>query len=122
MLSQPAVEVLSSLTYQSNAEWLVNVLPFGGVYWADEMPDIRQLVHCFEQDRTQIVRMFSLRLELWNAEGLSDDDQEFWDSIRAQAPTWPLFRRLELTEEQKRVRQKAEQQVAQEIDAPSDEQ
>ena len=116
MLSEAAVNVLSSLTYQPDAELLFNVLPFGTVYWADEIPDIRQFVHCLEQDRAEIFRMFSIRQELWNAEALFDRDREFWDSIRAQVPTWPLFRRLELTDEHQLARQKAELQVAQEFD------
>lgn len=120
MLSEAAVKVLSSLTYQPDAEWLINVFPFGSVYWADEMPDIRQFVHCLEQDRAEILRMFSIRLELWNAEALFDGDKQFWDLIRAQVPTWPLFRRLQLTDAHRLARIKAEQQVANEFEALSD--
>ena len=121
MLSEAAVKVISSLAYQPDTQWLVNVLPFGGVYWADEMPDIRQLVHCLELDRAEILWMFSIRQELWDAEPLSDGDKELWDSIRAQVPSWPLFRRLKLTDEHKLARQNAEQQVTQEFEALSDE-
>ena len=117
MLTEAAVEILSSLLYQPDAQWLFNFHPFGSIYWADEMPEIRQLVHCLGQDRAEILRMFRIRRELWNAEALSDVDKELWDSIRAQVPTWPLFRRLELTEEDKLARQKAEQRVAQEFEA-----
>lgn len=115
MLSVAAVEVLSRLPYQPDAQLLVNVHPFGGVYWADEMPGIRQFIHCLRQDRAVILRMFSIRRELWIAEALSDGDKELWDSIRTQVPTWPLFRRLELTDEDKLARQEAEKQVAPEL-------
>ena len=120
MLSQIAVKQLSGLTYRPEAEWLVNVLPVGSVYWADEMPDIRELVHYPEEDRERILRMFSIRLKMWDAEALSDDEKRLWDSICAQVPTWALFRRVSLTEEQKVARQKAEQQVAQEFETLSD--
>ena len=121
MLSETAAKILSTLAYQPSAQWLVNVLPFGSVYWADEMPDIRQLVHCRKQDRVDILRMFSIRLDLWDGRALSDDDKELWDLVRAQAPTWPLFRRLELTSEIKLARAAAEHQVTQEFDSLSDE-
>lgn len=39
MLSETAVKECAELVYQPDAEWLVNVHPFGSVYWADEMPD-----------------------------------------------------------------------------------
>ena len=122
MLSEAAVEVLSSLPYQPDAQWLVNVYPFGSIYWADEMPDIRQFVHCLEQDRAEILWMFSIRRELWDAQALSDGDKDLWDSIRAQVPTWALFRRLDLSDNDQLARQKAEQQLAQEFDEPSDDQ
>lgn len=119
MLSEAAVAVLSCLSYQPDAQLLVNVHPFGGVYWADEMPGICQFIHCLRQDRAVILRMFSIRRELWSAEVLSNRDKELWDSIRAQVPTWPLFRRMELTDEDKLARKEAERQVAQELDAIS---
>ena len=122
MLSEAAVEVLSGLPYQPDAQWWVNVYPFGSIYWADEMPDIRQFVRCLKQDRAEILWMFSIRRELWNAEALSVGDRDLWDSIRTQVPTWALFRRLELADDDKIAKQEIEQQVAQEFDALSDEQ
>lgn len=120
MLSEAATRVISSLTYQPDAQSEVNILPFGSVYWADELPDIRQLVPLSEQDRAEIIRMFSVRLEIWDEKALSDGDKELWDSIRTQVPEWPLFRRLKLTDEQQLARQNAKRQVAQEFEALSD--
>ena len=83
------------------------------------MPDIRQLIRCQEQDRKEILQMFSLRLKVWDGEPLSDDETQLWESIRSQVPAWPLFRRLNLTDEHKLARQEAEEQDAQEFESDS---
>ena len=120
MLSETAVKELAGLAYKADAEWLVNVIPFGSVYWPDEMPDIRQLVHCQEQDRKEILQMFSIRLKVWDGKVLSDDETRLWESMRDQVPSWPLFRRLKLTEDHMVAGRKAETQVSQEFEGLSD--
>lgn len=113
MLSETAVKECAELVYQPDAEWLVNVYPFGSVYWADEMPDIPKFVH---QDRQEILAMFSIRLKVWDGEVLSDDEARLWDAIRGQVPSWPLFQRLHLTEQHKLARQEAERKLADSIE------
>jgi hypothetical protein len=43
MLSEKAVRVLAALVYRPDAEWEVNIIPFGSIYWDDEMPAIGDL-------------------------------------------------------------------------------
>ena len=43
MLSETVVAVLSALLHQSDAEWEVNILPFGSIFWKDEMPAMGDL-------------------------------------------------------------------------------
>jgi hypothetical protein len=120
VLSDATVKQLSGLVFRSEAQSLVNLLPFGSVYWADEMPDTRQLILCGEQDCMNILRMFSIRLKLWDAEALSDEENQLWNSIRSQVPTWPIFRRLTLTDEEKLARKEVEKQVESEFESLSD--
>lgn len=120
MLSDIALKHLSMLTYRPDAKWEVNILPFGSIYWADEMPDIRKFVECQELDREQILRMFDIRLGLWDGEILLAEDQQLWDSIRAQVPDWALFQRLRLTDEEKVARKEAERQVEREFETAFD--
>jgi hypothetical protein len=42
-LSEKAVRCLNAMSYQPNSEWGVNFLPFGSIYWHDEMPSIAEL-------------------------------------------------------------------------------
>jgi hypothetical protein len=121
VLSDIAVDLFSTLTYRPDAAWEVNLIPFGSVYWKDEMPEIREFVFKIpENDREQLLRMFSIRLKLWDDEPLSDDEQQLWDSIRAQLPNWALFQRLKLNLEDMRAREEAERQVYQEGEASAD--
>ncbi len=112
MLSEKIVAVLAAMPYQPDADWEVNILPFGSVFWKDEMPPIRDL---FDRpgDMGIIHAMFGLRLKMWDGETLNPQDQELWDAVRRQVPQWALFKRLSLTDEQRLAREKAEGQVEQ---------
>jgi hypothetical protein len=120
-LSQKAVSLLAALRYEPSAAWGVNVIPFGSVFWLDEMPSMAEL---FESpgDTSLIHSMFGLRLKIWDGHALNVEDQQLWDSVRAQVPDWPFFRRLHLSSEQKQAREQAELQVLQAFDSLSESQ
>jgi hypothetical protein len=112
MLSDKIVSVLSALTYKPDAEWEVNILPFGSIYWKDEMPAIADL---FDKpdDMAIVFKVFGMRIQLWNGEALNAQDQQLWDAVENQVPNWALFKRLRLSEEQRLAREEAERQVEQ---------
>jgi hypothetical protein len=97
----------------------VNVIPFGTVFWLDEMPSMAEL---FENtgDKFLIHSMFGLRLKLWDGQALSAEEQQLWDSVKTQVPEWPFFKRLHLSSEQKQAREQAEMQVLQAFDSLSE--
>lgn len=109
MLSERAVKFLSALSFRPDAERLGSLLPLGGIYWADEIPDFETLLKVPEQDRNLIYRLFSIRFKIWDGETLSEVDQDFWDMARSQAPNYPLFQRLELSADDKRAQDQVEQ-------------
>jgi hypothetical protein len=61
MLTENTISTLSTLTYRADAKRQVCVLPLAGIYWDDELPDIRELTKISEDDRVQIFRLFGLR-------------------------------------------------------------
>jgi hypothetical protein len=109
-LSQKAVSLLTALQYEPSAAWGVNVIPFGSIFWLDEMPSMAEL---FEStgDTSLIHSMFGLRLKVWDGQALNAEDQQLWDSVKAQVPQWPFFKRLQLSNEQKQAREQAELQL-----------
>jgi hypothetical protein len=115
MLSERMVAVLSALEYRPDAEWAVNILPFGSVYWRDEMPALADLFN--EHDMMIVMNMFGIRLSLWDGEVLNDKERQLWESVKNQAPDWALFKRLSLSDEQRTARQEAERQVEQEFES-----
>jgi hypothetical protein len=118
MLSEKAVALLAALSYRRDANWEVNILPFGSIYWKDEMPSVRDLLD--KQDDMFIIHaMFGIRLKIWDGEVLNAH-QRLWDAVKSQAPHWALFSRLELNDEQKRARKEAERQVEREFESLSD--
>jgi hypothetical protein len=119
MLSEKATAMIAAMPYQPDAEWQVNILPFGSIYWADEMPSIAEMLDKPE-DVLVINLMFGLRMKLWDGEVLDAQEQQRWDAVRAQVPNWALFKRLTLSEQQKLARQEAEEQVEQELQSLAD--
>ena len=119
MLSEKAVALLAALPYRPDAKWAVNILPFGSIYWEDEMPLLADLLDK-QQDMSIIHGMFGVRLKLWDGQALDTQDQQLWDAVKRQVPQWALFHRLNLNDEQKHARQEAEDQIAREFESWSD--
>jgi hypothetical protein len=119
MLSKKATATIAALPYQPDAEWQVNILPFGSIYWLDEMPSIADMIDKPE-DMLVINSMFGLRVKLWDGEPLNANEQQQWDAVKAQVPNWALFKRLALSEQQQLARQEAERQVEQEFQSLTD--
>ena len=115
MLSQRMGAVLRAQRYCPDAEWAVNILPFGSIYWKDEMPAIADLMNV--NDMMVVMKMFGIRLALWDAVTLDAGEWQLWESVKHQVPDWPLFKRLSLTEAQEVARQEAEHQVQQEFES-----
>lgn len=116
MLSQNIVAVLAAMPYQPDAEWEVNILPFGSIYWKDDLPAIGDL---FDRpdDMAIISAIFGMRRKLWDGEALDAQDQELWDGVKCQSPDWALFKRLRLSDEQRLAREEPERQVEQEFES-----
>ena len=99
MLKNTAVEYLRGLTYDPSAERYSSILPLGAIYWSDEIPDFKALHELPEEVSDQIFRLMIIRLQVWDDETLSVEDQAFWDDALAQVPDSPLFQRLTLSGE-----------------------
>ncbi len=108
MLSETTLAHLSDLTYRSDAERRVCLLPLGGIYWEDEMPALRQIMKIPEEDRNQMFRLFGIRVKLWKGEALPADDQLFWDTARLQTPSWALFQRQTISADDRHAQDEAE--------------
>ena len=90
--------------------WIHYVL--GGIYWEDEMPDIRHLMKIPQDDRNQIFRLFSIRLRLWKGEPLLDAEQQFWATTYSQVPSWAFFQRQQISDDDQHAQEQAEQAAA----------
>jgi hypothetical protein len=91
MLSEETLTHFSTLTYRPDAKRQVCILPLGSVYWDDELPQMGKFAAFPEPDRNEILRVFALRLKLWDRQVLSDEDRQFWESVRSAAPNWAIF-------------------------------
>lgn len=108
-LSPSVVAYLSALSYRPDAARQVCWIPLGGLYWEDEIPDIRDLMQLTEDDQLQLFRLFAIRYKLWEGEGLNAEDRQFWDGSRSQVPHAPIFQRLQLSAADKKAHAEARQ-------------
>jgi hypothetical protein len=81
------------------------------------MPDIRHLMDIPEDDRNQILRLFTIRLRLWKGEPLPDAEQQFWDTAYSQVPSWAFFRCQQISDDDQHAQEQAEQGAADALDA-----
>lgn len=80
----------------------------GGIYWADEIPDVDVLIKLPEHDRSLVYRLFGIRFKIWRGEALSEADQHFWEAARSRVPDFPLFQRLRLSADDQRAQDEVE--------------
>ena len=74
MLTENTIAMLSALTYLAGAKRQVCVLPLAGIYWDDELPELRELTKIPQGDHDDSFRLLGIRSLLWKGEILSDDD------------------------------------------------
>ncbi len=99
VLAKTTITRLSALTYRVDAKRQACLLPVAGIYWDDELPDVRELFKISEDDREQIFRLFGIRYRIWKGEVLSAEDRQFWEDMQSLIPTWAFFERQEITPE-----------------------
>jgi hypothetical protein len=117
MLSDASIAYLKPLKHRPDAERKSCVLPLGGIYWDDEIPNFRDLLKVADHDRNLILRLFSIRFRIWDAQPLSQSDTEFWETARSQVPEYPLFQRLELSEEDRLAQEQVERDAIEGFEA-----
>jgi|SRR5579864_3422872 len=97
MLTENTIAMLSALTYRAGAKRLVCVLPLAGIYWDDELPELRKLTEIPQEDHDKIFQLLGIRSRLWKGEILSYTDQRFWDGMQSLVPSWAAFQRIRVS-------------------------
>ena len=115
-LSSSLIAYMSALTYRADSKRLVSLMPLSGIYWDDEIPDLRGLLSLGEDDKMLYLRLFAIRIRLWRSEALSDEDQNLWDTVRTQVPTCPVFMRLHISDDDRKTQCEAEEETDEMLD------
>jgi hypothetical protein len=107
-LSDDAVKQIKKLSFDPKAEIVYCTLPLRSIFWTDELPRLR--FHAFRQgdDHNMVLRLFTIRIKIWNETVLNEDEEVLWQHAIEQLPEWPIFKRTVLTEEQRLAHQDAE--------------
>lgn len=98
MLSEATSALLNTLTYRADARVGFSWMSLGGIVWEDELPDHNQfLLKIPDDDQRHIIRLFGIRVRLWNGQTLRNEDQQFWDATQSLVPRWAFFERLSVS-------------------------
>lgn len=91
--------VLQSLTYNPHAQIKSCLTPYGGIYWDDELPAYEVLLSFPGQEYLYPFFMLNVRRKLWDHESLSEEEQRQWKRAQEIYPNWPIFQRLQISED-----------------------
>ncbi len=111
MFTKRATKYLQRLVYNPAAERDQSIIPLGGIYWKDEVPDWDRFHELSQADQNAILRLFSIRFQLWAGEELSADDAAYWGGARSLFPGCPIFQRLKLSAEEEQAQEVARTEV-----------
>lgn len=92
--------LLQSLTYNPHAQLKAYFVPYGGIYWEDELPEYKILLSLSDQEYLYPFLMLNVRRKLWAHESLSEEEQRQWKFAQEIYPNWPIFKRLHITEDE----------------------
>lgn len=108
MFSDSSIKIIRRLCFDSSAGLHHCMIPLGSIYWDDELPEERFSAFS-HPDRDLVLRVFSIRISLWNKEKIGESDLLFFEKVRMMFPHWPLFQRLQLNRESQIAHEKVQQ-------------
>jgi hypothetical protein len=108
MLTETTLGFLSTLTHRADAKRRVCWLPWSGIYWEDEMPDILFRNGIPQSELDDILRLFAIRVRLWKGQVLSEREQQLWDETYSEVPQWAFFQRIHISAEDERIQDDAQ--------------
>jgi len=110
MLSDSTAAYLSELPFRAEAKRGACWLPLRGIYWEDEIPDLRAFQRLPEFVRWEILRLFSIRCAIWSGSPLKREDERFWEEAQREVPRYALFFRLRITPDDLEMQHEIEQE------------
>ena len=114
-LSTPVGQVLRGLRYDPHASRMWCAVPLAGIYWSDELPFRELNEKGTRDDMATILKVFAIRMRYWEAGTMSTDDATVWNVAEAEFPKWPIFRRLDISDEDLAAHRAVTDAVANEI-------
>jgi len=59
MISDEARTFILEHPYRRDAEFQASIVPLGGIYWEDEIPDFQLLYRLSDDARNEVLRLFA---------------------------------------------------------------
>jgi hypothetical protein len=104
-LKPEVLEQYRKLRFDPDARRCAIVMPIGTLFWSDEHPDGR--VPRDTESRELMHLLLLARHQYWEEERVGTELTGLWDEARVVLPDWPGFRRLYLSEDDRRAADEA---------------
>jgi hypothetical protein len=116
-LSEPTAIKIRGLRLDPDATMGYCSIPLGSIFWSDELPDGKPIIIDNDDDRIQVLRLFAIRITVWNTGAMDETSEQYWNAALEQFPDWPVFRRLHLTDTERLAHEEAQQAATETFDA-----
>jgi hypothetical protein len=101
-ICKTALEAYRALKHDPHCNYSLCVIPLGSITWPDEHPGRGPGVPCMHPEcEDSILRIFLARTRFWQDGAVPKTMHATWNEARALIPEWPLFKRLDLTPDQR---------------------
>jgi hypothetical protein len=110
-LSNEGAAIIETLRFDPQAQMGWSILPLGSVYWTDELPPLKFLAFKRNEDQRFVMQLFAIRINFWTNGEMNDEEVTYWNEAKTRFPNWPIFQRLNATDEIKREHEQCQKQM-----------
>jgi len=104
VLCEQCLSAYQELRFDENAELQQNVIPYATIMWTDEHPEGIPKPLCESRScHNSVAYLIAARSEYWDSGAISPRYARVWRAAKDLLPAWPGFRRLEVTNEQRKL-------------------
>lgn len=111
LVSNEGAAIIESLRFDPQARMRWSILPLGSIYWTDELPPLMFLEFKQNDDRMFVMHLFAVRINFWTNGEMNDEEATFWNEAKARFPNWPIFQRLNVSDEIKRDHEECQKEM-----------
>ncbi len=102
IISDDLLEQYQQLVFDENAQMHCCYIPLASAFWEDEHPGGHLSSEADKVSQRSIYRLIEARRSFWDKHEISRELERLWLEAKSLIPEWPGFRRMELSEAERK--------------------